>query len=249
MRTANPALNDSTFSGYRGRSVARGAAMTIQGTVNRAAFLLVLVVLGAAWTWRLFLTSQGTAAVTPWVTGGAIAGLVLALVTVFKKNWAAVTGPLYAAAEGLFLGGLSALMEAQYPGIVLQAVGLTFGTLFGLLMAYKSGLIRATENFKLGVVAATGGIFLVYLATMVLGFFGVHIPYIHQGGWIGIGFSLFVVIVAALNLVLDFDFIERGAQSGAPRYMEWYAAFGLIVTLIWLYIEILRLLAKSRSRR
>ena len=185
----------------------------------------------------------------PWLGIGGIAGFVVALVTVFKKNWAAVTGPLYAAAEGLFLGGFSALMEAQYPGIVLQAVGLTFGTLFGLLVAYKSGLIRATENFKLGVVAATGGIFVVYLATMGLGFFGVHIPYIHQSGWIGIGFSLFVVIVAALNLVLDFDFIERGAQSGAPHYMEWYAAFGLMVTLIWLYIEILRLLAKSRSRR
>jgi uncharacterized YccA/Bax inhibitor family protein len=139
-------------------------------------------------------------------------------------------------------------MEAQFPGIVIQAVALTFGTLFCLLLAYKSGLIKATENFKLGVVAATGGIALIYLATMVLGLFGIGIPYIHDSGLIGIGFSLFVVVVAALNLVLDFDFIETGAERGAPKYMEWYASFGLIVTLVWLYIEILRLLAKLRGR-
>lgn len=249
MRTANPALNDATFSAYRGTSLIRGDSMTVQGTVNKTTFLLVLVVLGATWTWRLFFTGTNAAAVMPWMVGGAIGGLVLALVTVFKKTWASVTGPLYALAEGLFLGGLSALMEARYPGIVLQAVGLTFGTLFGLLIAYTSGLIRATENFKLGVVAATGGIFLVYLVTMVLGFFGVQVPLIHESGWVGIGFSLFVVVVAALNLVLDFDFIEHGAERGAPKFLEWYAAFGLIVTLVWLYIEILRLLAKTRSRR
>jgi uncharacterized YccA/Bax inhibitor family protein len=168
---------------------------------------------------------------------------------VFKKNWAIVTAPLYAVLEGLVLGGLSATFEARFPGIVIQAVGLTFGTLFALLLAYKSGVIKATENFKLGVVAATGGIALVYLAGFVLGFFGVSIPYIHGSGTIGILFSLVVVVIAALNLVLDFDFIESGAASGAPKYMEWYAAFGLLVTLIWLYLEILRLLAKLRSRR
>jgi uncharacterized YccA/Bax inhibitor family protein len=249
MRTANPALNDKTFSGYRSAALIGGDSMTIQGTVNKTAFLLVLVVLGAAWTWRSFFTTADPALAMRWMLGGALGGLVLALVTVFKKTWAAVTGPLYALAEGLFLGGLSAVMEARYPGIVLQAVGLTFGTLFGLLMAYRSGLIRATENFKLGVVAATGGIFLVYVVTMVLGFFGVRVPYIHENGWVGIGFSLLVVIVAALNLVLDFDFIERGADRGAPKFLEWYAAFGLIVTLVWLYVEILRLLAKTRSRR
>lgn len=249
MRTANPALSDATFRGSRTVAGLRDGSMTIQGTVNKTAILLFLVVAGATWTWRLFFSGAEASAVMPWMLGGAIGGLVLALVTVFKKTWAGVTAPLYAVAEGLFLGGLSALMEGQYPGIVLQAVGLTFGTLFGLLMAYRSGLIRATENFKLGVVAATGGIFLVYLATLVLGFFGIRMPYIHESGWLGIGFSLFVVIVAALNLVLDFDFIERGAEQGAPRFMEWYGAFGLMVTLIWLYVEILRLLAKSRSRR
>jgi uncharacterized YccA/Bax inhibitor family protein len=150
--------------------------------------------------------------------------------------------------EGLVLGGLSALAEAQFQGIVIQAVALTFGTFLALLLAYKTRLIRATENFKAGVVAATGGILLIYLATIILGFFGVQIPLIHQSGLVGIGFSVFVVIIAALNLVLDFDLVEQGAAAGAPKFMEWYAAFGLMVTLIWLYIEILRLLTKLRSR-
>jgi uncharacterized YccA/Bax inhibitor family protein len=186
--------------------------------------------------------------VSAWTIGGAIAGFVIALVTVFKKNWAAVTAPLYALAEGLFLGGLSAIFESMYPGIVIQAVSLTFGTLVCLLLAYRSGMIKATENFKLGIVAATGAIGLIYLVTMGLGLFGIRMPFIHESGIVGIGFSLFVVVIAALNLVLDFDFIENGAAQGAPKYMEWFAAFGLMVTLIWLYVEILRLLSKLRSR-
>ncbi len=246
MRTANPALNDNTFRGY-GHTVTRDDSMTIQGTVNKTAVLLLLVLISAVWTWRLYYTAAGSLSV--WILGGALGGFVVAMVTVFKKNWSPATAPLYALLEGLVLGGISSVLEARYPGIVIQAVGLTFGTLFGLLFAYKSGLIRATENFKLGVVAATGGIALVYLVTMVLGFFGIRMPYIHESGLIGIGFSLFVVIIAALNLVLDFDFIENGAAQGAPKFMEWYGAFGLMVTLIWLYIEILRLLSKMRSRR
>ena len=247
MRTGNPTLSAQTFA-TAGRVTDPAHAMTIQGTVNKTGLLLLFVLLAASWTWNLFFTS-GVQAVTPYIWGGAIGGFIFALVTVFKRTWAPVTAPIYGLLQGLFLGGLSALFESQFPGIVLQAVGLTFGTLFALLMAYKSGMIRATENFKLGVVAATGGIFLVYLATMILGFFGVQIPLIHDSGPVGILFSLFVVVIAALNLVLDFDFIESGAARGAPRYMEWYAAFGLMVTLIWLYIEILRLLAKLRSRR
>ena len=246
MRTANPALNDDTFKGY-GRTIASGDAMTIQGTVNKSAVLLLLVLLTSTWTWRLYYTAAGSLGV--WILGGAIGGFIVAMITVFKKQWAAMTAPLYALLEGLVLGGISSMLEARYPGIVIQAVGLTFGTLFGLLLAYKSGVVKATENFKLGVVAATGGIAVVYLVTMLLGFFGIRMPYIHESGMIGIGFSLFVVIIAALNLVLDFDFIEQGAVQGAPKYMEWYGAFGLMVTLIWLYIEILRLLSKMRSRR
>ncbi len=251
MRSANPVLNAATFKGFDRAALGVGDdVMTIQGTVNKTGFLLILTVLAASWVWDQFFASGGNpAAVMPWVMGGAIGGFIFGLVTVFKKTWAGVTAPIYCILEGLFLGGLSSILEARYPGIVVQAVGLTFGTLFMLLLAYRSGLIKATENFKLGVAAATGGIFFIYLATFILGFFGMGIPFIHESGLIGIGFSLFVVVIAALNLVLDFDFIESGAEQGAPKFLEWYAAFGLMVTLIWLYIEILRLLSKLRSRR
>jgi uncharacterized YccA/Bax inhibitor family protein len=248
MRTANPALNSKTFT-----DVARlsdpSLTMTIQGTVNKTLWLLILVLVTASWVWNMFFSSGNPEAIIPWLFGGTVGGFIVALITIFKKQWSPITAPLYSVLEGLALGGISAFFEAQFQGIVIQAVALTFGTLFCLLLAYKSGLIKATENFKLGVVAATGGIGLIYLVTMILGFFGISIPYIHESGIIGIGFSVFVVIIAALNLVLDFDFIENGAQSGAPKFMEWYAAFGLMVTLIWLYLEILRLLAKLRGRK
>jgi uncharacterized YccA/Bax inhibitor family protein len=243
MRTANPTLRDDTFAEFRPGS----DAMTINGAVNKTAVLLVLAVCGAAYTWNL--TNQSPQAAMPWAMGGAIGGLVVALVTAFKKTWAPLTAPLYSVLEGLFLGALSAYYEQQFKGIVLQAILLTFGTLFGLLLAYRSGLIRATQNFRLGVFAATSAIALVYLVSIVMGFFGKQIPYIHQSGWVGIGFSLFVVVIAAMNLVLDFDFIEQGAERSAPKYMEWYAAFGLMVTLVWLYVEILRLLAKLASKK
>jgi len=247
VRTANPALNANTFSGL---GVATDAAMTVQGTVNRTGILLLLLIVSAAWTWDRFLSAgRSLDAIGGLIVVGALGGLLVALITVFKRSWAPVTAPVYAVLEGLFLGGISSIFEARFPGIVLQAVALTFGTLGGLLLAYKSGLIPVTANFRLGIVAATGGICLVYVVSFVLGLFGIAFPYIHGSGPVGILFSLFVVIVAALNLVLDFDFIERGAESGAPKYMEWYAAFGLIVTLVWLYLEILRLLSKLRSRR
>ncbi len=248
MRTANPALNKKTFQSYTAGSAASNP-MTVQGTVNITALLLCCLLVSAGWTWNMFYTSGNPAAVMPWMIGGAIGGLIVAVITVFKKEWAPITAPIYALLEGLLLGGLSSTLEARYPGIVIQAVGLTFGTLFGLLIAYKTGVIKATENFKLGVVAATGGIALIYFISIILGFFGIGVPFIHESGLLGIGFSLFVVVIAALNLVLDFDFIEQGAEHGAPKYMEWYAAFGLMVTLVWLYIEILRLLAKLRDRR
>ncbi len=246
FRTGNPTLSNSTFDGLPSTA----EAMTIQGTVNKSFLLLGLLLVSAVWIWTssdLREPSQ-VAALTPWILGGAIGGFVIAIVLAFKKTWAMFLAPIYALLEGLFLGGISAIFEMQYSGIVIQAVALTFGVFFCLLLAYTSRLIKVTQNFRLGVVAATGGIVLIYLLSFVLGFFGINVPYIHESGLIGIGFSLFVVVIAALNLVLDFDFIENGAANGAPRYMEWYAAFGLLVTLIWLYIEILRLLAKLRSR-
>jgi uncharacterized YccA/Bax inhibitor family protein len=246
MRTANPALNDKTFQ-YTGAAGYQDT-MTLQGTVNKTGMMLLLLVASASYTWSLFL-ERDMEALMMWMMIGVIGGMIVAIATVFKKEWSPVTAPLYAVLEGFALGGISAVMEAQYNGIVLQAVALTFGTAGCLLIAYKSGVIKATENFKLGIFAATGGIALIYLVGWIMSFFGSGIPYIHENGLIGIGFSLVVVVIAALNLVLDFDFIEKGAEHGAPKFMEWYAAFGLMVTLIWLYIEILRLLSKLNSRK
>ena len=252
MRSGNPALSESTFLDLASGSVVTSPdqVMTINGTVNKTGILLLLAVLTAAFAWSQAIGADGQIApgAMIYAIGGAIGGLVLAVVTVFKKEWSPVTAPMYALVEGFFLGAISAVMEVRFPGIVFQAVLLTFGTLFALLAAYRSGLIRATENFKLGVVAATGGIARVYLVSMGLRLFGKDIPLIHESGLVGIGFSLFVVVIAALNLVLDFDFIESGVEAGAPKYMEWYGAFGLMVTLVWLYIEFLRLLAKLQSR-
>jgi len=247
MRTGNPALNDKTFSSVDVRDSREG--MTINGTVNRAGCLILLVVASAWFSWSQSTSGPGGVVVAnPYMVIGLLGGLVLALVTIFAKKFAPVTAPIYAVMEGLFLGGISAIFEARFPGIAAQAVFATFGTLLGLLLAYRSGLIKATENFKLGVFAATAGIALLYLVSFIMSFFGKSIPFIHESGLMGICFSVFVVIIAALNLVLDFDFIENGAAMGAPKYMEWYAAFGLLVTLVWLYLEILRLLSKTRSR-
>lgn len=244
MRTSNPALNEKAFKGQ----VAIGEAMTLQGTVNKTGVLLLCVVATAAWTWGLS-RSPAPEAVGPWMIGGLIGGFVVALVTIFKKNWSPFTAPIYALLEGLALGGISAIFEKTYPGVAIQAVGLTLGTLFVMLLAYKTGMIRATQSFKIGVIAATGGIAVFYLVEMVLSmFFHINVPAINASGPWGIAFSLFVVIIAALNLVLDFDMIETGVSGGAPKYMEWYGAFGLMVTLIWLYLEILRLLGKARRR-
>ncbi|TDK28725.1 Bax inhibitor-1/YccA family protein [Luteimonas aestuarii] len=251
MRSGNPALKESTFLDLGSGTVVSRAdgAMTLNGTVNKTGILLLLTVMTAAFAWNAsFVNGEPTAMAPIYMWGGLIGGFILAMVTVFKKTWAPVTAPMYALVEGFFLGAISAMFNHMYDGIVMQAVLLTFGTLFALLFAYRSGLIKATENFKLGVVAATGGIMLVYLASIVLNMFGSGIPLIHESGIVGIGFSLFVVVIAALNLVLDFDFIETGVEQGAPKYMEWYGAFGLMVTLVWLYIEFLRLLSKLQSR-
>lgn len=252
MRTSNPALSDNAFPASSYRYVSGGtdiSAMTIQGVVIKTSILLLLALLSSTWVWVKFYSAGNNAAViTPWLYAGAFGGFIVAMVTVFKQQWAGFTAPIYAVLEGLFIGGLSAMMEASFPGIVIQATGLTFGTLFAMLFAYQSGLIKATEKFKLGVAAATGGIALLYIATMILGLFHVNVPFIYGSGWVGIAFSLFVVTIAALNFVLDFDMIEQGAQKGLPKYMEWYCSFALMVTLVWLYIEILRLLSKIREK-
>jgi uncharacterized YccA/Bax inhibitor family protein len=245
MRTSNPALNDKAF---RGLSAETGLRMTLSGTVNKTAILLLCSVVTAGWTWHVLMQSQSAAAVLPWMWIGTIGGFVLAMITIFKKEWSPVTAPAYALLEGLALGSISAVLELRFPGIAIESVSLTFGTLLVLLLAYRSGIIPVTQKFRLGIVAATGAIMLFYLLEMGLGFFGVHFTSINGSGFIGIGFSLVVVCIAALNLVLDFDFIENGIRLGAPKYMEWYGAFGLMVTLVWLYLEILRLLSKLSRR-
>ncbi|HEY8586866.1 MAG TPA: Bax inhibitor-1/YccA family protein [Rhodanobacter sp.] len=250
MQSGNPALNKNTFLDAASGAVYErgGDTMTINGTVNKTGLLLILVLIGAMYSWSQLAGPESVSTVVPLMIGGAIGGLVLALVTVFKKTWAPITAPLYAVVEGVFIGALSAIFEMRYPGIVMQAVGLTFGTMAAMLLAYRSGLIRATEKFKLGVVAATGGILLLYLANFAMGFFGHSMGFISGNSGMSIAFSAVVVVIAALNLILDFDLIETGAQSGAPKYMEWYGAFALVVTLVWLYLELLRLLSKLQSR-
>lgn len=249
-RSTNPALTKQIFH-TTGRAHTQTEVMTIEGTVNKTLLMFGLVILGAFYTWRLFFNAvsmeAGASAVMPWLIGGAIGGFIMALITIFKRSWANVTAPLYALLEGLFIGGLSALLEAQFSGIVIQAVSLTFGTMFVLLAAYKTGVIKVTKKFRMGVIAATGGVALVYFISIIMQLFGANIT-LFQATPLGIGISIVIVIIAALNLVLDFDFIYQGSKAGAPKQMEWYAAFGLMITLVWLYIEILRLLSLLAGR-
>jgi uncharacterized YccA/Bax inhibitor family protein len=244
FKTSNPALNETTF---KDRVAVAGETMTLQGTVNRTGVLLLCVVVSAAWTWGI-AHSQTPQAVMPWMLGGLIAGFVFALVTIFKKEWSPITAPIYALCEGLALGGISAFLELRYPGIAIQAMGLTFAVTAVMLVLYTSGLVRATPKFTIGVIAATGGVFLVYMVDLVLGIFGRHVPLLNSSGPLGIGISVVIVIIAALNLILNFDFVETGVHAQAPKYMEWYGAFGIMVTLVWMYLEILRLLSKIRER-
>ena len=244
-RSGNPMFSDKTFS----ETIidAKIERMTLQGTVNKVGISLLLVMLSASYTWNQYF-EYGPAAISTFMIGGSIVGLIFALITIFKRTWAPVTAPIYALAKGFALGGISAMYEAQFGGITMQAVTLTFATMFGLLFAYKTGIIKPNRNFMLMVFAGTFAIFAVYMVNFIMMFFGSSIGFIHDNGIFGIGFSLVVVAIAALNLVLDFDYIEQGAEQGAPKYLEWYGAFSLMVTLIWLYLEILRLLAKLRSR-
>jgi uncharacterized YccA/Bax inhibitor family protein len=252
FKTSNPALGQNTFSDaarsqYGGSLVDASARMTLSGTVNKTGILLLCAIATAAWTWSQFMQTHDMATVAPELMLGALGGFIVAMVTIFKQTWAPVTAPIYALLEGLVLGGLSAMFEAHYPGIALEAVGLTFGTLFVMLFLYQSGVIKVTQKFRMGVVAATGGIMVFYFLTLLLSMFHITLfSSVFGSGMIGIGFSLFVVAIAALNLVLDFDFVEQGVTVGAPKYMEWYAAFGIMVTLVWLYLEMLRLLSKMR---
>src|SRR3972149_5003809 len=245
MPSANPALNVRTFQGLYAREVG-APPMTLEGTTKKAEVLTLCVAITAIYSW-IQLSYGGSQYVMPLMLVGMIGGLVVAIVTIVKKSWSPVTAPLYALFEGLFLGVLSVIFEVIYPGIVFEAIVLTFSVLAVMLIVYATGLINPSQNLKLGIAAATGGIMVFYMFGVVMSLFGVRVPLIWDSGPFGVAFSLFVIGIAALNLVIDFDFIEQGAAQGAPKYKEGYAAFGLMVTLIWLYVEILRLLAKTRQ--
>ena len=248
-KSSNPALKTNVFQ----RDYASSSeVMTVNGTVNKTILSLLLVVAAAVYTWGKFFNAvtpeAGMSAVLPWVAIGGIGGFITALVTIFRPKSSAVSVPIYAVLEGLLLGGLSAIFEAQYGGIVMRAVALSLAVFAAMLFIYRTGIIKVTRGFMVGVLAATGGIVLVYLVSFIAGLFGTNMGFLYGSSNLSIGFSLVVVGVAALNLVLDFAFIERAAESGAPKHMEWYGAFGLLVTLIWLYLEMLRLLSKLANR-
>jgi len=258
MLGSNPALNEDTFDpGYD--VVDHANVMTLESTAVKSGVLVGLTVVAAAITWTLS-TPGGTfdgAVAMPWMLGGLIVGLILAVITIFNPKGAPFTAPLYAIAEGLFLGAVSAYYDAVYgstasggmfSGIVFQAVALTLGVLVSMLVLYATRVIRVTAKLRAGVLAATGAVCLVYMVSIVMNLFGATMPYLHSTGPIGIGISLVIVGIAAFNLLLDFDLIEKGCQQQAPKYMEWYAGFALLVTLVWLYLEILRLLSKLRAR-
>lgn len=253
-QSSNPVFSNSVFD--RIQTGAQGDRMTVSGTVNKTGLMLLILTFAAIFTWRKFFGAydystpqEAFSAVSTWLLVGGIGGFITALITTFGPKRAHITAPVYAVFEGLFLGGISALFESMYPGLVMRAVVLTFGVFFVLLLLYRSGTIRATGKFRMGVMAATGGIALVYLVSFIAGLFGANLNFLYGNSTLSIGISLVIVVVAALNLILDFDFIDRGVAAGSPKYMEWYSAFGLMVTLIWLYLELLRLLAKLASNR
>ena len=250
FKSGNPTLAENKFRSTTITTITDENAMTIKGTLNKFGFMLLMLMGSAFYSWKE--ADNAGANVMPMILGGAIGGLVIAIVLMFKKEWAPYLAPLYALLEGLFIGAVSSFFNQAYPGIVMQAVGLTFSVGIGMYFLYSMRIIRATEKFKSVLIAATVGIALFYFAIMILRMFSVNIdetmPFVNGGGMFGIGFSLLIVAIAALNLILDFDMIEQGAEMGAPKYMEWYGAFGLMVTFVWLYMEILRLLSKFSSR-
>ena len=243
FESRNPLLKDSALNKTLNRTESGTAAfverMTVEGAVNKTMMLFGLMFLTAFYAW----TNPSPIL----IIGGAIGGLIAVLVGSFKPTTAPIAAPIYALLEGLFVGGISAVYAAQTNGIVTQAVLLTMGTLVLMLLIYKSGIIPVTQKFKMGVFMATGAIMLAYVMSWILGMFGVSIPYLHEGGMIGIGISVVIIGVAALNLLIDFDSFEKGEMAGAPKYMEWTFAMGLLVTLVWLYIEFLRLLSKLNN--
>lgn len=251
FKSGNPTLTEKMFDRSLHIESNMQGTMSVRGTLNKFGFLLLMIIAGAAYSWHLFEQAQ-TGLMNTLMMVGIFGGLITAIAISFKPNWAPYLAPLYGLLEGLFVGAISAILNAafaeKYPGLVMQAVGLTFGVAIAVFLLYNFRVIRATEKFKSVIIAATMGIALFYLLTMILRLFGVNVSFMYDSSMLSIGISLFVVAIAALNLILDFDMIEQGAERGAPKFMEWFGAFGLMVTLVWLYIEMLKLLSKLGSR-
>ncbi len=250
FKSGNPTLSEKRFKDtVLDQVVTHENAMTVRGTLNKFGFLFLMVMGTAFYSWKEF---AGGGNVQPLIWIGALGGLVVAIIIMFKKEWSPYLAPAYALLEGLFVGAISAYYNAAFaekaPNLIINAVGLTFGVAIAMYLLYSFRIIKATEKFRAVIITATAGIAIFYLLTLVLRAFGIDIAFLHEGTAMGIGFSLFVVAIAALNLILDFDMIEKGAELGAPKYMEWYSSFGLLVTIVWLYLEILRLLSKLSSR-
>ncbi len=250
FQSGNPTLSEKIFN--RSIEQENAGTMTVRGAINKFGFLLFMVLAGATYTWYLYYNNaQQTMTTLMWV--GIIGGLITVFAICFKPTLAPYLSPAYGILEGFFLGAISAIMndafKEKYPGLVMQAVGLTFGVAIAMFLLYNFRIIKATERFKSIIFTATAGIAIFYLLTLVLRLFHVNIPFMYDSSALGIGLSIFVVAIAALNLIIDFDMIERGADMGAPKFMEWYGAFGLLVTMVWLYIEMLRLLSRFAGRK
>lgn len=245
MQSSNPFLGEKSLHHFTAAGLSRSDGMTVKGALNKTIMLVLVVAVSAMFTWWMYV-QRGPEAVYPFVIGGCIGGLILAIATFFKQEWAVFTAPIYAVVEGLAIGGISAMYEGKYSGIVLQAVLLTLMIVMSMLLVYRSGIIKLNDKLRFGIVAATGAIALLYIVNFGLHFAGIQIPLIHDSGPIGIGFSLFVIVLACFNLFMDFEFIDQGAAQQAPKHVEWFAAFGLLITIVWLYIEVLRLLSKLR---
>ena len=249
-KSSNPILKEKAFS--KENSFSSTSAMTVNGTIEKTGILLLVLMIAASYTWGIFFNSgdmkNAMGSMGTWVIGGALGGFAVAIAMMFMKKYAGFLAPIYAVLEGLFLGAISAIFESMYPGIVMNAVLGTFATFLVMLFTYRTGLIKVTEKFRSIIFVATGAIAMMYLLSWIMGMFGVGMTFLHDSSMMSIGISVFVIVIAALNLLLDFDFIERGSAAGAPKYMEWYGAFGLLVTLVWLYIEFLRLLSKLQGR-
>lgn len=248
---SNPVLSERVFQ--KESVLSQSGTMTVTGTAMKSLVLVLMVLAGASYTWKVFYEAINPATINPWMWGGAIGGFITAIIISFKPQLAQYLAPIYAVLQGLFLGAISAMFNAAFaqtaPGIVMNATLLTITTALVMLLVYRMNIIKVDGKFAKIMIIAIGAIAFYYVISIVLSMFGVNLTMLQDSGPLSIGISIVIVLVAAFSLLMDFNFIEKASAAGAPKYMEWYGAFGLMVTLIWLYLEILKLLAKFAGNR